>query len=202
MTQNYHRQTTRSKRHGIDFPTLTRLFQADFHAVLDRIEEPDLQLARPCAKCSSRSTRTGSGCNCCSTNRELAASAESKPRSKASTRSSTCLAAKKDDLARDLVRRKLAAEKQAQDAERRRNPRQAAPGAGRRIDEQQQQLDRMKQKLELLVGDEDDFGAAARTARRRHPRRGNRNRAAARKRAEGMKIMKTPGIIDGIIVAC
>jgi hypothetical protein len=63
-----------------------------------------------------------------------------------------CIAADKDDLARDLVHRKLAAEKQLQATRDRSTAidlqRQTLV---RQIDEQTQQLTSMKQKLELLV---------------------------------------------------
>jgi hypothetical protein len=63
-----------------------------------------------------------------------------------------CIAADKDDLARDLVHRKLAAKKQLQ-ATRDRSAAINLQGQtlSRQIDEQTQQLTSMKQKLELLV---------------------------------------------------
>jgi len=68
-----------------------------------------------------------------------------------------CLAAKKDDLARDLVRRKLGAEKQLQAAgEQSARVELQQQTLVRQIDEQNQQLDSMKQKLELLVSNNDD----------------------------------------------
>ena len=96
---------------------LSRLFQADFHAVLDRIEEPDLQLRQAVREMQFAldqdqqrlkllqheatqvdKATVDAAANLKNFNEEL----------------DICLAAKKDDLARDLIRRKLGVEKQLQ----------------------------------------------------------------------------------------
>ena len=143
---------------------LSRLFQADFHAVLDRIEEPDLQLRQAVREMqfaleqdqqrlqllqheTTRLDKAG-----------IAAEADLKDFDE---ELDICLAAKKDDLARDLVRRKLGVEKQIQTLQQ-----QFASIAiqreqlAKQIDEQNQQLSSMKQKLELLVSDEDPFAGS------------------------------------------
>ena len=96
---------------------LSRLFQADVHAVLDRIEEPDLQLRQAVREMqlaldqdrqrvkllqheAAQLTKAIADCE-----RALQAFDEELD---------ICLAAKKDDLARDLVRRKLATAHQLQ----------------------------------------------------------------------------------------
>ena len=72
-----------------------------------------------------------------------------------------CLTNDKDDLARDLVRRKLGAEKQIQAAgEQSVRVELQQQALARQIDEQDQQLDSMKQKLELLVSCNEDSVAA------------------------------------------
>jgi phage shock protein A len=140
---------------------LSRLFQADFHAVLDRIEEPDLQLRQAVREMqfaleqdqqrlqllqheAARLDKAG-----------IAADADLKGFDE---ELDICLAAKKDDLARDLIRRKLGVEKQIQILQ------QQFTGIeiqreqlAKQIDEQNQQLTSMKQKLELLVGDDERF---------------------------------------------
>jgi phage shock protein A len=140
---------------------LSRLFQADFHAVLDRIEEPDLQLRQAVREMqfaldqdqqrlqllqheAARLDKAG-----------IAADADLKGFDE---ELDICLAAKKDDLARDLIRRKLGVEKQIQVLQ------QQFTGIeiqreqlAKQIDEQNQQLTSMKQKLELLVGDDERF---------------------------------------------
>jgi len=134
---------------------LSRLFQADFHAVLDRIEEPDLQLRQAVREMQFALDQDQQ--------RKQLLQHEADQLDKAivsiddklqalDEELDICIAADKDDLARDLVQRKLAAEKQlkatsdrsiAIDLQRQTLDRQ--------IDEQTQQLTSMKQKLELLV---------------------------------------------------
>ena len=140
---------------------LSRLFQADFHAVLDRIEEPDLQLRQAVREmqlaldqdqqrlkllqheAAQLDKAIADGANSLQTfDEEL----------------DICLTAKKDDLARDLIRRKLAAEKHLSAVQS-----QAETVATqidtltRQLDEQEQQLTSMKQKLELLVTDDENL---------------------------------------------
>jgi len=138
---------------------LSRLFEADFHAVLDRIEEPELQLRQAVREMQFALDQHRQ--------RSKLLQHEAAQLDKAAADSSAavktldqeldiCLAAKKDDLARDLVRRKLTAEKQLQAIHR-----QAETVAAQRrdldreIEEQDQQLSAMKQKLDLLVSREE-----------------------------------------------
>jgi len=142
---------------------LSRLFQADFHAVLDRIEEPDLQLRQAVREMQfaldqdqqrlkllqHEATRLG----------KAATDAEANLKS-FDEELDICLAAKKDDLARDLIRRKLIAEKQLQALQQQSVSVEAQrQNLTKQIDEQSQHLTSMKQKLELLVSDEDSFAA-------------------------------------------
>jgi phage shock protein A len=144
---------------------LSRLFQADFHAVLDRIEEPDLQLRQAVREMqfaleqdqqrlqllqheTTRLDKAG-----------IAAEADLKDFDE---ELDICLAAKKDDLARDLVRRKLGVEKQIQTLQQQfASIELQREQLAKQIDEQNQQLTSMKQKLELLVSDEDSFTGGA-----------------------------------------
>ena len=137
---------------------LSRLFQADFHAVLDRIEEPDLQLRQAVREMQLALDQDQQrlkllqheAAQLAKTNSDV----EVKLR-KFDEELDICLAAKKDDLARDLIRRKLAAEKHSQALTA-----QAQTVAAqietleRQLDEQEQQLASMKQKLDLLVTDD------------------------------------------------
>ena len=136
---------------------LSRLFQADFHAVLDRIEEPDLQLRQAVREMQLALDQDQQRLNLLQ--HEAAHLDKSIKDIEASLQNydeelDICLAAKKDDLARDLIRRKLAAEKHAQvmrtQAE---SIAVQIESQGRQLDEQEQQLTSMKQKLELLVTD-------------------------------------------------
>lgn len=148
---------------------LSRLFQADFHAALDRIEEPDLQLRQALREMQFALDQDRQR------QQLLQHEAGQLDKSLASIGDSLraldeeldiCLAADKDDLARDLVRRKLGAEKQQQARrERRADVEQRCQALARQIDEQEQQLASMQQKLELLVNvdetaDAGGFGSA------------------------------------------
>jgi phage shock protein A len=140
---------------------LSRLFQADFHAVLDRIEEPDLQLRQAVREMQFVLEQDQQRLKL------LQHEATQLDKTTTSTAASLkgfdeeldiCLAAKKDDLARDLIRRKLTAEKQLQALQQQsvdiESQRQALD---QQIDEQSQQLTSMKQKLELLVNETEHF---------------------------------------------
>ncbi len=140
---------------------LSRLFQADFHAVLDRIEEPDLQLRQAVREMQFALEQDQQ--------RLKLLQHEATQLGKATTDAEAnlkgfdeeldiCLAAKKDDLARDLIRRKLVSEKQLQVLQQQSvSVESQRHNLTRQIDEQSQQLTSMKQKLELLVSDEDNF---------------------------------------------
>lgn len=137
---------------------LSRLFEADFHAVLDRIEEPDLQLRQAVREMQFALDQDQQRLKLLRHEAEqlsraaveLTASLESYDEEL-----DICLAANQDDLARDLIRRKLTADRQLQavknqsadiDAQQQR--------LASEIDEQSQQLTSMKQKLELLVSED------------------------------------------------
>ena len=134
---------------------ISRLFEADFHAVLDRIEEPDLQLRQAVREMQFaldqdqqrlKLLRHEAGQLAKATS-DLVAGIKG-----FDEELDICLAAKKDDLARDLVRRKLAADKQRQSLENRCADIDAQQQRlASEINEQSQQLTSMKQKLELLV---------------------------------------------------
>ncbi len=142
---------------------LSRLFEADFHAVLDRIEEPELQLRQAVREMQfaleqdrqrSKLLQHEAG------QLDQAAAGAGAALEALDQELDICLEAKKDDLARDLVRRKLATERQLQAIRRQAD----TIGAQRRdldreIEEQGQQLSAMQQKLELLAGRDDPPGA-------------------------------------------
>ena len=146
---------------------LSRLFEADFHAVLDRIEEPDLQLKQAVREMQFALDQDRQRLKLLQHEADQLAITTAAVTSSLETYDEEldiCLAANKDDLARDLLRRKLAADKRLQalqqqsvsiDAQRQ--------GLAAQIEEQNQQLAGMKQKLELLVTEDGslaggDFG--------------------------------------------
>ena len=140
---------------------LTRLFQADFHAVLDQIEEPDLQLKQAVREMQFALEQDQQR------HKLLAHEVEQIDKAKGVTAAllqgfdkelDICIAAKKDDLARDLIRRKLVGEKQLQASLQQSDAlRSQIQNLAKAIDEQGQQLTSMKQKMELLVSDEPSF---------------------------------------------
>jgi len=144
---------------------LRRLFQADFHAVLDRIEEPDLQLGQAVREMQFALDHDRQRLQL------LQHEAEQLGKQLVSTgeRIETldeeldiCLAAQQDELARDLVRRKLAAENQQQRTRERIEALELQSQAlTRQIDEQGQQLTSMKQKLEFLVSRDGSISTAS-----------------------------------------
>ena len=144
---------------------LSRLFQADFHAVLDRIEEPELQLRQAVREMQFALDHDRQRLQLLQheaeqLGRQMSASGDRLQ--SLDEELDICLAAKQDELARDLVRRKLVTEKQQQ---RRREHIEAlelqCQALVRQIDEQTQQLASMKQKLELLVSSEDPVSATS-----------------------------------------
>jgi phage shock protein A len=140
---------------------LSRLFQADFHAVLDRIEEPDLQLRQAVREMQFALEQDQQRLKLLQheATRLAKAAADALVSLKGFDEElDICLAAKKDDLARDLVRRKLTAEKQLQALQQQSGLVESqCAELKRQIDDQGQALTSMKQKLELLVS-EDSFG--------------------------------------------
>ena len=142
---------------------LSRLFQADFHAVLDRIEEPDLQLRQAVREMQfaldqDRQRQQLLQHEAAQLAKSIATIADNLQL--LDDELDICLAAKKDDLARDLVRRKLVAEKNLRSGrERLAGLEQQSRELGRQIDEQSGQLAAMKQKLELLVSTDEYHGA-------------------------------------------
>ncbi len=142
---------------------LSRLFEADFHAVLDRIEEPDLQLRQAVREMQFALDQDRQSLKLLQ--HEIQQIDKAMADSDASISAcdeelDICLAANKDELARDLVRRKLAAEKRHKALSQRGETLELQrQGLAREVDENEQQLSAMKQKLALLVQDEKDFDA-------------------------------------------
>ena len=140
---------------------LSRLFQADFHAVLDRIEEPDLQLRQAVREMQFSLDQDQQRLKLLqheATQLDKAANTVTANLADYDEELDICLTAKKDDLARDLVRRKLGSEKQLQALQQQfASVESQCQHLEKQIDEQNQQLTSMKQKLELLVSDDERF---------------------------------------------
>ena len=134
---------------------LGRLFQADFHAVLDRIEEPELQLKQAVREMQLALDQDEQ--RLALLDHEVAQLGKAiidveKSIAGFDEELDICLTAKKDDLARDLIRRKIGAEQHCNALSQQRDlDGSQSKSLKKRIDEHHQQLASMKQKLELLV---------------------------------------------------
>jgi len=137
---------------------LSRLFQADFHAVLDRIEEPDIQLKQAVREMQLALDQDEQRLNLLQHENEQLNKAGIVTHNALQAfdeELDICLAAEKEDLARDLIRRKLASEKQQLSIKQQSEIIESQmKRLDKQINEQRQQLTSMKQKLELLVDDE------------------------------------------------
>ena len=138
---------------------LSRLFQADFHAVLDRIEEPDIQLKQAIREMQIELQQNEQRLALLQHEAEQLSNLANDSKSKIiafDEELDICFAAKKDDLARDLIKRKLETSRQLQSAEKQVATIQSAiKKLESSIEEYRQQLENMTQKLELLVTDID-----------------------------------------------
>lgn len=146
---------------------LTRLFQADFNAVLDRIEEPELQLKQAVREMHLALDQDQQ--RLALINHEITQVKQDEMDGTALLQTyeeemNICLAVKKDDLARDLIRRKLSLEQKMQSLAKQRQCASAQiEQLTRKIEEERQQLAGMKQKVDLLL-DNDDCFAGKQTA--------------------------------------
>ena len=143
---------------------MSRLFQADFHAVLDRIEEPDIQLKQAIREMQIELQQSEQRLALLQHEAEqlINQASEHKERIAAFDEElDICFAAKKDDLARDLIKRKLEATHQLQSAEKQITTIQlSTKKLESSIEEYREQLENMNQKLELLVTDADSHSLA------------------------------------------
>lgn len=133
---------------------VTRLFRADFHAVLDRVEEPDILLRQAIREMEEDLAHDQQAYKRYGQERDQLAKREGE--FEGTVKSLTeelevCFAADKDDLARSLVRRKLETERSLQLLVRRRE----ALGVqidrlAQRLDENRSRYESMRQKAELF----------------------------------------------------
>jgi len=96
---------------------VTRLFKADFHAVLDQIEEPEQLLKQAIREMEDDLAETGQRIRVCAHDQQALASRKSEIDSKLARideELDLCFASKKDDLARGLIKKKLEAQRLSQ----------------------------------------------------------------------------------------
>jgi len=139
---------------------LSRLFQADFHAVLDRIEEPDIQLKQAIREMQIELQQNEQRLALLQHEAEQLSNLATDSKDKIATfdeELDICFTAKKEDLARDLIRRKLETNHQLDSTEKQISTIQSSTKKLEScIEEYREQLENMNQKLELLVTDIDN----------------------------------------------
>ncbi len=134
---------------------VSRLFQADFHAVLDRIEEPEVLLRQAVREMEEELARDEQRSKVLThEQRQLTARANELEQSlkEIEAELDTCFAAGNDELARACVRRKLETQRFAKNLSRRRDTlEETLAELTARIRENQARLESMRQKAELLA---------------------------------------------------
>jgi phage shock protein A len=137
---------------------MARLFRADLHAVLDRIEEPEVLLRQAlremeeCVNADRRELAVLMG-----QQRSLAARGGDLERAVAEigAQLDVCFEAADDDLARTLLRRRLEVQRQLAAAARRRGALDAQREAlARRLQEHESRLRALREQSDLLAAEE------------------------------------------------
>lgn len=134
---------------------MSRLFTADVHAVLDRIEEPDVLLKHAIREMDEELARSEQRARQLEHEREALADRHRKVQAALAELGSqldVCFANGNDELARKVVKRKLETEKLGTHVAERSQAVDKDLGAQRALaDEQRERLDVMRQKAELLA---------------------------------------------------
>ena len=158
---------------------ISRLFSADFHAVLDRIEEPELLLKQAIREMEEELARSEQRCKWLQQEQgQLSAREDDIEQSLArlSEELDICFTSGKEDLARKLVRRQLEARALLKSVRARHHGCSAnLADLGTAVAENREQLEVMRQKAEILLAREQvaepgnawqgDFTAAEHTVR-------------------------------------
>jgi phage shock protein A len=139
---------------------VSRLFTADFHAVLDRIEEPDVLLRQAVREMEDDLARAGQQI------KRLARERDDLTRRQVDSERSlgdieeqldVCFRSGEEQLARTLIRRKLEAERLARELATRLTINEKELGQRRAaVEENNRRLESMRQKAELLGERADD----------------------------------------------
>ncbi len=141
---------------------VSRLFQADFHAVLDRIEEPDVLLRQAVREMEEELARDEQRSKLLQLEQRQLIGRETELEQSLhdiEAELDTCFEAGNDDLARTCIRRRLEAQRLGNTLSRRRGVLgETLADLDTRIRENRARLESMRQKAELLAGE----GARAR----------------------------------------
>lgn len=133
---------------------VTRLFRADFHAVLDRVEEPDILLRQAIREMEEDLARDEQLYRRHQREREKLVRKESEFQRLCTSLSEeldVCFFAGKEDLARSVIRRKLETERSLQLLVQRRETLAAqSDQLAQRLDQNRSRYESMRQKAELF----------------------------------------------------
>ena len=136
---------------------VSRLFQADFHAVLDRIEEPEVLLRQAVREMEEELARDEQHSKVLAHEQRQLATRETELKQSLhdlEEELDTCFAAANDDLARACIRRKLEAQRLGKSLSRKRGALgETLEELDSRLRENQARLESMRQKAELLAGE-------------------------------------------------
>ncbi|MDH4048711.1 MAG: PspA/IM30 family protein [Gammaproteobacteria bacterium] len=134
---------------------ISRLFKADFHAVLDRIEEPEQLLRQAIREMDDELTAGEQRIRQCMHEQQslLTRKAElSEKLAEIESELDLCFASQKDDLARGLVRRKLEGQRLLKRLSSRESTNEKFLSDQRgRLDENRAALESLKQKAEIFA---------------------------------------------------
>jgi phage shock protein A len=134
---------------------ISRLFKADFHAVLDRIEEPEQLLKQAIREMDDELAASEQAIRLCAHEQHLLLSRKSEFGQKlveVDQELDLCFASKKDDLARGLIRKKLETQRLLKrlNADEQANDKFLAEQRAQ-LEENRAALESLKQKAEIFA---------------------------------------------------
>ena len=136
---------------------VSRLFQADFHAVLDRIEEPEVLLRQAVREMEEELARDEQRSRVLQHEQRQLITRETELEQslhEIEEQLDTCFEAGNDDLARAWVKRRLEAQRFGKNISRKRAAlKETLDDLNTRVRENQARLESMRQKAELLAGE-------------------------------------------------
>ena len=136
---------------------VSRLFQADFHAVLDRIEEPEVLLRQAVREMEEELARDEQRSKVLTHEQRQLVTRETELEQALQDiedELDTCFAAGNDDLARACIRRRLETQRLGKSyTHKRETVRETLNELNTRVRENQARLESMRQKAELLAGE-------------------------------------------------
>lgn len=134
---------------------VSRLFQADVHAVLDRIEEPDLLLRQALREMETSFSSDEQQLKLLKhelLHLENRGKGFEQALSEMDDELDICFSSQQEDLAKSLIRRKLETQRHLKLIEEKHTAtHQACSTLDQRLNEQRSQLENMRQKVELLT---------------------------------------------------